>query len=99
MKLFARPYHAMRWAFSGDPIRTTWTSGGIARDVTTYHNPGESAAHWSQRHITALKAALALYPPDAQALTQWTSGGAQHYIQSNDTSAIASALTTYPPDV
>ena len=92
-------YHWFRRLLSGDPIRTTWTSGGVARSVTTYHQTGETAAHWSQRHIADLKAALAAYPPDAVAHAEWTSGGSSYQINTNDTSYVAASLASHPPDV
>ncbi len=60
----SRARAVIRWMLTGDPIKSTWTSGGIVRNVTTYKLEGESSSAWSHRHIVALSAALASYPPD-----------------------------------
>lgn len=65
MKFLSRMHAAFRAFLTGNPIKTTWTSGGVLLNVTTYHVEGETPAQWSRRHIDALTTALAAYPPDA----------------------------------
>jgi len=45
------------------PITTTWTASDGQHTVTTAWDGSETTAHWIDRHFTAVRAAMATYPP------------------------------------
>lgn len=45
-------------------VTSSWTSGGIAKSVTTTRREGESAEDFAARHAEEVAALLALFPRD-----------------------------------
>lgn len=45
-------------------MQTTWSSGGMRREVTTLRLEGESTKDWRERHFEAVRVAQAIHPPE-----------------------------------
>lgn len=48
-----------------DPLTTTWTSGGLAKGVTTPRESGEGDGPYVTRHEALVRVLQAAYPVDA----------------------------------
>jgi len=48
---------------AGD-VKTTWTSGGVVREVRTQQEPGETPAQHEERHFALVRAKRLEFPPD-----------------------------------
>jgi hypothetical protein len=62
-----RRLEAVRAASSteaGD-VKTTWTSGGVVREVRTTQQPGETASEHEERHFALVRAKRLEFPPDS----------------------------------
>ena len=54
-------------------MKTTWTSGGVSREVATTRNQGENLTDFFARHKAAVVAAMNTNPPDVgtEVKTTW----------------------------